>query len=176
MKRRNLPPKDWPPEAKVDRGVTPAIEVTSEQAVQILRDAAMQREALAAQALSAAQVNTMLSSLSVTLRGRVGQLRREGRLLGVYITYPTPSYRYPRWQFHPDGHPADHLAETLGILRDFGPFQREPHGLRRTTGWGELEWFLSPHVLLAGLPPAEVLLTDPRRVLHAARVEFEASN
>ncbi|MBK0052671.1 hypothetical protein IAE41_00230 [Stenotrophomonas sp. S39] len=135
----------------------------------------MQREALAAQGLSAAQVSTMLGPLSDTHRGRVGEMRREGRLLGVYIAHPTPSYRYPSWQFHLDGRPADHLAEILGILRDFGPFQRESHGQGRTTGWGELEWFLSPHVLLAGFPPAEVLLADPQRVLLAARVEFEAA-
>lgn len=60
------------------------------------------------------------------------------------------------------------------MLRDFGPFQREPDGLRRTTGWGEVEWFLSPNVLLDGASPATILACSPGRVLRAAQVEFDA--
>jgi len=67
------------------------------------------------------------------------ELRRQGKLLGVYVTHPTGSYRYPIWQFRPDGQPVERLVEILAVLRDFGPFQREPDGLRRSTGWGEAE-------------------------------------
>lgn len=77
--------------------------------------------------------------------------------------HPLPSYRYPSWQFRSDGQPVDHLAELLGVLRDFGPFQRESGGLRRSTGWGEVEWFRSPHALLDGATPAAMLTTDPTR-------------
>ncbi|PII15855.1 hypothetical protein CR920_08625 [Stenotrophomonas indicatrix] len=66
------------------------------------------------------------------------------------------------------------MAEILRILREFGPFQQEPAGLRRTTGWGEAEWFLSPHALLEGVPPAAVLSATPARVLRAALIEFQA--
>jgi len=38
---------------------------------------------------------------------------------------------------------------------------------------GEVEWFLSPHVLLGSAPPAEVLGSDPARVLRAACIEFK---
>jgi hypothetical protein len=45
----------------------------------------------------------------------------------------------------------------------------------RTTGWVELEWFISPHVLLDGATPAEILVTAPNRVLAAAELEFGES-
>jgi len=64
------------------------------------------------------------------------------------------------------------LAEILRVLRDHGPFEREPAGLRRTTGWGEVEWFLCPHALLDGLSPASALVVDPALVLRAALTEF----
>lgn len=89
-----------------------------------------------------------------------------------YVTRPIPSYRYPPWQFHTDGAPVEHLAEILAVLREFGPFKREPKGLRRSTGWGEVEWLLSSHALLDGGSPAEMLAVDPARVLHAAHTEF----
>ncbi|WP_234412670.1 hypothetical protein [Stenotrophomonas sp. SAU14A_NAIMI4_8] len=64
------------------------------------------------------------------------------------------------------------MTEILQVLRDHGPFEREVDGLRRTTGWGEAEWFLSSNVLLDDAAPADVLATDPVRVLQAARTEF----
>lgn len=143
---------------------------------QILQDAAAQRNALAAQWFSAAQVDAMLSSLPGSGEDLASQLRREGQILAVYVTHPVSSYRYPTWQFHPEAQIFDHLAEILSVLRDFGPFPRAPEGLRRTTGWGEVEWFLSPHALLDGATPAAILTVDPARVLRAARVEFKSAN
>ncbi|WP_239524562.1 hypothetical protein [Stenotrophomonas maltophilia] len=140
---------------------------------QLLHEAAAQRQALAAQWLSAAQVSARLGSQAANGSHRASQLRRDGQLLGVYISHPSPSYRYPTWQFRADGQPIAHLTEILRVLRDFGPFEREPDGLRRTTGWGEVEWFLAPHALLDGATPADMLATDPGRVLQAARTEFE---
>lgn len=105
-----------------------------------------------------------------------GQLRGAGQLLGVYVTKPAPSYRYLDWQFGADGEPIEHLAETLSVLREFGPFEIESDGLARSNGWGEAEWFLSPHALLDGVAPAEALATDPARVLRAARSKFEQGN
>ncbi|WP_312706863.1 metallophosphoesterase [Stenotrophomonas sp.] len=146
---------------------------TSTPSDRVLLDAVAQREALAAQWPSAAQVSTRLRSQSGSEKD-ASHLRREGHLLGVYVTDPMPSYRYPTWQFRHDGQPVEHLTEILRVLRDLGPFLREPDGLRRTTGWGEVEWFLSPHALLDGATPADVLCVDPALVMRAACVEFES--
>lgn len=141
-------------------------------AQRILRDAAAHREALAAQWPSAAQASTQIGSHLAKGSCLASQLRRAGKLLGVYVRYPEPSYRYPTWQFGPNWQPVDHFAEILRVLRDYGPFEHEMDDLNRTTGWGEVEWFLSPNVLLDGAAPAEVLFTDPAGVLQAARNEF----
>ncbi|MGX9960551.1 hypothetical protein ACW0US_17535 [Xanthomonas euvesicatoria] len=158
------------PETSV-AAVATSIE-TLTPAQQIRLDAAAQREALAAQWLTAAQVSAQLGSTAENGSHRASQRRRDGELLGVYVPLPAPSYRYPTWQFREDGQPVEHLAEILAVLRDHGPFEREPDGLRRTTGWGEAEWFRSPHVLLDGATPAEMLARDPAAVLQAARTEF----
>lgn len=104
----------------------------------------------------------------------VTQYRREGRLLGVYMVEPKPHWRFPTWQFDDRHHPIRHFADVLAILREHGTYLDE-RGL--TTGWGEVGWFLSGHVLLDGRAPLEVLRLDPDAVLEAARVEYiEESN
>ncbi|EOW2135788.1 hypothetical protein N5C16_03200 [Stenotrophomonas sp. GD03908] len=143
-------------------------------AQRIRRDAATARQTLAAQWPSAAQVGHMLDSHAPNGSELVGQLRRAGKLLGVYVTQSSPGYRYPTWQFHANGQPVAHLAEILEVLREFGPFEHESGGLGRTTGWGEVEWFLTPHAMLDGATPAEMLATDPCRILRAACVEFHS--
>lgn len=140
---------------------------------EILDAAAARRESLASQWFSAAQVNAGLDLKVGSGCHSASELRRQGKLLGVYVTHPIGSYRYPTWQFRPDGQPVERLAAILAVLRDFGPFQREPDGLRRSTGWGEAEWFLSPHALLWGAAPAAMLSVDPARVLYAVHCEFE---
>lgn len=142
-------------------------------AQRIFRDAATARQALASQWMSAAQVSQGLGSHAPHGSHLVSQLRRAGKLLGVYVTHPSPSYRYPAWQFLPSGQPVGHLTEVLALLREFGPFERELGGLRRSTYWGEVEWFLSPHAMLDGATPSQILATDPCRVLRAAYVEFQ---
>ncbi|WP_414486994.1 hypothetical protein [Stenotrophomonas maltophilia] len=142
-------------------------------AQRVLDDAAAQRKALASQWLTAAQVSADWGSQATNVSHRASQLRRDGKLLGVYVTDPAPSYRYPTWQFFRPGEPVYVLPEILRVLREYGPFERESEGLRRTTGWGEVEWFLTPHALLDGATPADMLATDPDRVLQAVRTEFE---
>lgn len=151
---------------------TPACTSPLTPVQQIFRDAAAQREALAAQWPSAAQASAQLGSHVAKGSYLASQLRCAGKLLGVYVRYPEPSYRYPTWQFGPNCQPVDHLTEILRVLRDYGPFEHELYDPNRTTGWGEVEWFLSPNVLLDGATPAEVLATDPAGVLQAARTEF----
>jgi len=63
------------------------------------------------------------------------------------------------------------LRKQLGVLREFVPFCRKPAGLGRTSDWDEVEWFLSPHVLLDGGAPAGTLTAGPVRVLRAALIE-----
>lgn len=142
-------------------------------AQQIALEACLQRKALAEGWLSAAQVSARLGSQLGSAGLLAAELRRAGKLLAVYAAEPEPGYRYPTWQFCPDGQPIDQLAEILTLLRGAFPFLQEPDGLRRTTGWGEVEWFLTPHLLLDGLAPASMLATEPARVLQIARAEFE---
>lgn len=89
------------------------------------------------------------------------------------MAQPVPCYCYPTWQVLPDGRPVVQMAEILTVLRELGSFEREPNGMRRTTGWGEVEWFLSPHILLDGATPAKALAIDPQKVLQVARAEFD---
>lgn len=130
---------------------------------------------LAALWLSATQVAARLGADFCRRGSRASQRRHDSQLLGVYVARPSPTCRYPNWRLRADGQPVDHLAEILVLLRDFGPFGRETGGLRRTTGWGKVEWFLCPHAPLDGTTPAEVLMVDSVRVFHAARIEFQSS-
>ncbi|HDS1560471.1 TPA: hypothetical protein UNJ94_001932 [Stenotrophomonas maltophilia] len=138
----------------------------------MLSDAAVRRDELAAQWHSAAEVSSQLGPSLTSGSGLAGQLRRAGQLLGVYVTKPVPGYRYPDWQFGENGEPVEYLAEILSALRAIGHFEIEPYGQLHSTGWREAEWFLSPHALLNGMPPAEALSSEPARVLRAARTEF----
>ncbi len=139
---------------------------------QIELDTAALREELCARWPSSAQLDVALRMNSPCGDEGAMQLRRQGKLLAVYVTHPVPSYRYLTWQFHADGRAIEHLAELLRVLRELGPFEREPDGMCRTTGWGEVELSLSLHALLDGATPAEMLVIDPQRVLQVARTEF----
>lgn len=140
------------------------------------RCAAAQRRALASQWLVATEVSARLGAQPCGDGHGASELRREGKLLGVYVKHPYPSYRFPTWQFSVDGKTAEHLAEILTVLRSSGSFQREPEALRRTSGWGEVEWFMSPHALLSGATPAAVLTDDPASVPRAAQIEFKLND
>jgi len=65
--------------------------------------------------------------------------------------------------------PIERFAELLAILRKYGNYLDDQG---RTTGWGEVEWFRSAHVLLDDRPPCEVVQEDPDAVLEAAQVEY----
>lgn len=60
-------------------------------AQRIFRDAATARQALASQWLSAAQVSQGLGYHAPNGSHLVSQLRRAGKLLGVYVTHPSPA-------------------------------------------------------------------------------------
>lgn len=117
---------------------------------------------------TAIEVGRQLGSPPENGSHRVNRLRRAGRLLGVWLP-SEQAYRYPTWQFGADGTAVPPFAELLILVR--GPGGMNTHN-RRTSGWGEVEWFLTPHVLLDGASPVEVLPHDPARVLAAAQEEF----
>lgn len=130
--------------------------------------AAQRRRQLAQDWWVASEVSANLGSAAGNTSQLATQRRREGQLLGVWVSNER-CYRYPPWQFHPDGQPVSQMAEILRLLR-------EPGGMasadRRTSGWQEVEWFYVPHRLLDDLPPHEVLPDDPDRVLDAATRQF----
>ena len=140
----------------------------------ILEQAAARRAELAAEWPTAEQVGLAMGLDAKDAVRTVTQYRREGKLLGVYMLEPKHHWRYPSWQFGAGHRPIKLFAEILAILHEHGPYLDE-RGL--TTGWGEVEWFLSAHVLLDDRPPFEVIHQDPGAVLEAARVEYiEESN
>jgi hypothetical protein len=130
--------------------------------------AAAKRAALASDWLTAAEVSRSIGSTE----DLADKMRRDGKLLAVYLDTSAPGFRFPNWQFRDNGQPVRELPHILTVLREQGPFLDES---LRTTGWGELEWFISPHVLLDGATPAEILVTAPNRVLAAAELEFGES-
>ena len=99
----------------------------------------------------------------------VDKCRRSGSLFGVWVP-EEGVFRYAPWQFDGGGLCAD-MAEVLGLLRG-------PDGVaagRRHSGWEELEWFLAPHALVGGRPPAR-LFGRPGAVLDLAKTDFSAGS
>lgn len=89
------------------------------------------------------------------------QWRRRRRVLAVWHP-PENQYYYPPNQFDDTG-PRREMSAVLGYLNNQG---------FSYSGWGEIEWLYTPHVLLDGQTPDDVLLHDPRRVLRVIHEEF----
>lgn len=140
-----------------------------EREISLEEASAARRIELARDWPTAVEVSRRMGSTAGNGSQLATRLRREGALLGVYMTGPTHHYRFPIWQFRPDGQPIPQMREILAILRDHGPFLDTD---RRTTGWSEVAWFMGGHALLDGQAPLEVLATEPERVVEAARIEF----
>lgn len=87
--------------------------------------------------------------------------RQTRKLLAVWVP-PSKSYLYPPYQFDQHGL----IGEMEIILRLVRPW------MTNDTGWGEVEWFLTPHTLLDARSPAEILPVEPAKVLEVARREF----
>jgi hypothetical protein len=101
--------------------------------------------------------------------GEVTAFRKAGEFLAVWLP-SDQRFLYPTWQFDERGNPIPEVAALLTLLRS-------PNGMGigfPTTGWGEVEWFISYHALLDGQSPAQVLVSDPARVLAIAKEEFGA--
>lgn len=120
-------------------------------------DVAAQRR-LAQGWLLASTVSELMGSNASNASVMANQRRREGDLLGVWIPSER-AYRYPPWQFDHEGQPVPQLGQVLALLRGPGGMGSTD---RHTSGWQEVEWFMSPHALLEGSRPYEVLRDDPR--------------
>jgi len=128
---------------------------------------AARRAALVREWLTADRVSTLLGSTAGNTSHLASKLRREGRVLGVWVVGEN-RYRYPPWQFNDNGLVIAQMQPLLGLLRG-------PHGVaggRATSGWEELEWLLAPNPFLESASPAERLEKEPQRVLTVAEQQF----
>lgn len=122
-----------------------------------------ERRKASADWLDAASVAARLGKVP----GEITALRKAGELLAVWLP-SDQRFLYPTWQFDERGNPIPEVVALLALLRS-------PNGMGigvPSTGWGEVEWFISYHVLLDGLSPSQVLASDPARVLAIAQEEF----
>jgi len=97
----------------------------------------------------------------------VEELRRSGRLLGVWIAEQS-QYRYPPFQLDASGVLIPEIAHVLEILRGQSGVAKGG----ATSGWEELEWLLAPNAQLARKSPAECLTTAAQHVLEVASEQF----
>lgn len=89
--------------------------------------------------------------------------RKERRLFAVWHT-PDQQWIYPDFQFDQAG-----LIEQMPAL--LAVYERYYSHVWTNT-WGIVEWFMSPHLLLDGALPMEMISSDPQLVLRIARIEF----
>ncbi|WP_175051969.1 hypothetical protein [Paraburkholderia sediminicola] len=82
-------------------------------------------------------------------------------LLGVW-SEAQRGFVYPDFQFDRFGKLRPEVSKLLMVLP----------GDDDRGGWRRAFWLYSPHALLDGLPPAEVFVSDPHRVLNVAVREF----
>lgn len=107
-------------------------------------------------ALTSSQVADLVGSEAKNRSSLAHRWRKEGRLLGVQYK---GTVWYPGFQFH-DG---DVLPVVVDVLAELGG-----------AGAGEWEialWFTAPSGWLADRRPVDLLLSDPLRVIEAARRE-----
>lgn len=119
------------------------------------------------------EVSRRLGSRAETNMGQYAtSLRQRGKLLGVWSP-DERGYRFPPWQFRTAAGgvmaPIVEMAGILKLLREHGGVI---DGGRHTSGWNEVEWFMTPHVDLDGATPIERLVDHPDAVLQAAQAEF----
>jgi hypothetical protein len=86
-------------------------------------------------------------------------LRKAKRLLGVWVPAER-GYRHPPCQFD--------RGALLPVIEPLLKLLPPGNG----SGWSQADWLYSPHALLDTRRPADVLATDPDRVLAAAQREY----
>lgn len=125
----------------------------------LVQAAAARRIELAQTYLSDSAVQFLLGIDAATLTAW-----REGRrLLGVWHE-PAKAWLYPDFQFNDSG-----LVEQMP--RMLAVYDRYYSHVWENT-WSIVEWFSSPHALLDGCKPMELMSTNPQRVLRVAQREF----
>jgi hypothetical protein len=121
--------------------------------------AAARRTELAKTYLSASQAQSLLGIDSATLT----DWRKGKRLLGVWHE-PAKAWLYPDFQF-------DHQGLHVQMPQLLAVFDRHYSHVWSNT-WTIVEWFLSPHALLDGARPMDILACELERVLEIAKSEF----
>lgn len=130
---------------------------TSEKTLAPAAIAAARRDELAGGYLIEEEVRSRLAIDPETLV----RWRKERKILAIWHT-PRKPYLFPPCQFVG----AQLLPEIETLL-----MMREVVGSDRS-GWSMVEWLLTPHVLLNDQRPADLLESNPDRVVAAAKVEF----
>ncbi|MCH9761862.1 MAG: DUF2384 domain-containing protein [Actinomycetia bacterium] len=105
--------------------------------------------------LTAAEAGRRMGSRSTAPRNLAAAARRSGALLGISRGHQT---LYPGFQFGPDGQPLP----VIRALRE----------LAQRLGWSDssvVQWLCAPTTYLDGHRPAELLTTEPDRVLDVAQ-------
>ena len=121
--------------------------------------AAARRVELAQNYLTGSTVQSLLGIDASTLTA----WRKERRLLAVWHK-PDMQWIYPDFQFDRTGL-IYQMPELLTVYdRYYSHVWDNP--------WRVVEWFMSPHLLLDGARPCEILALDPQRVLSVAQNEF----
>ena len=121
--------------------------------------AATYRAALVQKYLSSQTAQAVLGIDSTMLTA----WRKERRLLAVWHR-PANDWLYPDFQFE-DGSLIKEVPDLLAVYESY-----YSHVWSNT--WSIVEWYMSPHLLLDGARPAEVLAKDPQKVIAVARAEF----
>jgi len=144
----------------LEKGAEDSAAAASQQATNLSRD-----YVLAQPALSSEEIHDRFGGGvdSKNKNDMAKRLRQSGQVLGIWNGR---KFRHPLFQFTPSG-PDARFAELLGVL---------PVHENDRTGWRRAFWLYFPNELLDDREPAAVWAEDPRRVLDAAREEFEASD
>lgn len=95
---------------------------------------------------------------------RAAELRAAGRLLGAWSARQR-TYVHPECQFDDHGEPLPVVRELLRQLPVAGD----------DGGWRRVFWLCGPRDALDGRAPADLLASDPGRVLALAQAEFLAA-
>ena len=101
---------------------------------------------------------------------KVTDMRRAGLLHAVWMV-SQERFLFPRWQFDASGKLIPEVAGVLRLMRSPSGFDiRQP-----SDGWSETGWFYTGHALLDAAQPADLMVSDPARVLAAAIYEFSSA-
>ncbi len=141
-------------EAMLPAGLPSKVEVLQ------ARRSAEARETLLQEfgALTSAEVADLAGSKARNRAALANRWRKEGQIFAV--THRGQIY-YPGFQFGSDGRPVPVVAEVLRLLND------------RSEGWPLALWFDAANGWLDGARPVDLLISEPNRVIEAARSEAE---